>query len=233
MLKILKSTNAWWVKGDKSLVFMLYLSGCFCCLSGFLTGCVQPGEGPGRTGWASHDQRGRRWGLFPCSSSPSLHDGSRDQEASGPSGCLFFCWRCGSPSSCTQTWQAVSEEVNRSISGLVQSIKLFESYFLCWAEERRVQINATTTTTTTVTAPTDTTMMTRRLLFFWGVTLPWGGRIWPMGDSGRWTEREAEGGKEVTSAILANGCICTSHLNCKVFIACKAKCTLGSFRMLF
>lgn len=57
------------------------------------------------------------------------------------------------------------------------------SYFLCWAEERRVQMSATMTTTTTVTAPTETTMMTRRLLFFWGVALPWGGRIWPMGES--------------------------------------------------
>lgn len=102
---------------------MLYLSGCFCCLSGSLTGCVQPGEGPGRTGWASHDPRGRRWGLSPCSSSPSLHDGSRGQGASGLSGCLFFCWCCGSPSSCTKRWQAVSQEVNRSITGLVKSIK--------------------------------------------------------------------------------------------------------------
>lgn len=57
------------------------------------------------------------------------------------------------------------------------------SYFLCCAEERRVQMRATMTTTTTVMAPTETTMMTRRLLFFWGVALPWGGRIWPMGDS--------------------------------------------------
>lgn len=105
---------------------MLYLSGYFCCLSGFLTGCVQPGEGPGRTGWVSHDQRGRRWGLFPCSSSPSLHDGSRGQEASGPSGCLFFCWCCGSPSSCTKTWQTVSEEENQcEFTGLVKSIKLW------------------------------------------------------------------------------------------------------------
>lgn len=69
---------------------------------------------------------------------------------------------------------------------------LLNSYFLCWAEERRVQIKATTTTTTTVTAPTETTMMTKRLLFFWGVTLPCGGRIWPIGESGGGTERDAE-----------------------------------------
>lgn len=145
---------------------MLYLSGCSCCRSGFLTGCEQPGEGPGRPGGASRGQRGRRWGLSPCSSSPSPRDGSRGQEASSPSGCLSFCRRCGWPASCTQTRQAVSGEANSSVSRLLQSIKASQSYFLCWAEERRVQISATTTTTTTLTAPTDTTMITRRLLFF-------------------------------------------------------------------
>lgn len=75
------------------------------------------------------------------------------------------------------------------------------SYFLCWAEERRVQMSATITTTTTVMAPTDTTMMTRRLLFFWGVALPWGGRIWPIGDSGRCVREERENKKSFKANI--------------------------------
>ena len=62
------------------------------------------------------------------------------------------------------------------------------THFLCWAEERRVQISATMTTTTTVTAPTDTMMITSRLLFFWGVTLPWGGLICPIGGPEKQTE---------------------------------------------
>lgn len=58
------------------------------------------------------------------------------------------------------------------------------THFLCWAEERRVQITATITTTNTVRMPTVTTVITSRLLFFWGVTLPCGGCICPMGGSG-------------------------------------------------
>lgn len=66
--------------------------------------------------------------------------------------------------------------------GTLQKWEL-RTYFLCCAEERLVQMTATTATTTTVMTPTVTTMMTRRLLFFWGVTLPWGGCICPMGGS--------------------------------------------------
>jgi len=44
--------------------------------------------------------------------------------------------------------------------------QLAVTYFLCWAEERRVQITATATTTSTVMMPTVTTMITSRLLFF-------------------------------------------------------------------
>lgn len=75
-----------------------------------------------------------------------------------------------------------------------------ESYFLCWAEDRRVQMSATMTTTTMVTAPTETTMMTSRLLFFWGVALPWGGRIWPMGFSEK--HRKVEVRRYVTLSFL-------------------------------
>lgn len=91
---------------------------------------------------------------------------------------------------CEETFKTSSQEKMQLWRH--ESSALLNSYFLCWAEERRVQIKATTTTTTTVTAPTETTMMTKRLLFFWGVTLPCGGRIWPIGESGGGTERDAE-----------------------------------------
>lgn len=84
------------------LTFTLYLSGCSCCLSGFLIGCVQPVEGPGRTGWVSHGRMVQHLEPFPCSSFPFLHDGSRGQEVSGLSGCPSFCWHCGLLSSCTE-----------------------------------------------------------------------------------------------------------------------------------
>lgn len=94
--KYSKWTNTW------LSAFILYLSGCSCCPSGSLIGCVRPGGGPGRTGWVSRVRTGRRWELSPCSSSPSPRDGSRGQEAEGPSGCPSSCWHCGSLSSCTE-----------------------------------------------------------------------------------------------------------------------------------
>lgn len=79
----------------------LYLSGCSCCRSGSLIGCVPPEGGPGRTEWASRVRTGRRWELSPCSSSPSPRDGSTGRGGAGPSGCPSSYWRCGSPASCT------------------------------------------------------------------------------------------------------------------------------------
>lgn len=70
-----------------------------------------------------------------------------------------------------ETATAAAVRNNRGETAAV--LRRWRPYFLCWAEERRVQMSATTTTTTTtVTAPTETMMMTRRLLFFWGVALP-------------------------------------------------------------
>lgn len=89
-------------QSDDKWLNHLYLSGCSCCLSDSLIGCVRPGGGPGRTGLVSHVQMGQRWELSPCSSSPSLHGGSRDLEAAGPSGCLFSCWHCDSLFSYTE-----------------------------------------------------------------------------------------------------------------------------------
>lgn len=94
------------------LAFILYLSGCSCCPSGSLIGCVRPGGGPGRTGWASRVRTGRRSELSPCSSSPSPRDGSRGQGVAGPSGCPSSCWRCGSLSSCTEEHKHTGEEVS-------------------------------------------------------------------------------------------------------------------------
>lgn len=72
-------------------------------------------------------------------------------------------------------------EPEKEILFLMESVA---THFLCWAEERLVQITATITTTNTVRMPTVTTVITSRLLFFWGVTLPCGGCICPMGGSG-------------------------------------------------
>lgn len=94
-----------------------YLSGCSCCPSDSLIGCVRPGGGPGRTGWANHVQTGPRWGLSPCSSSPSPHDGSRGQEVAGPSGCPSSYWHCDSLSSCTEDEKHTAVKV-RSIPGM-------------------------------------------------------------------------------------------------------------------
>lgn len=80
---------------------ILYLSGCSCCLSGSLTGCVRLGGGPGTTGWVNHVRTGQHLELSPCSSFPSPHDGSRGREAAGPSGCPSSYWNCGSLSSYT------------------------------------------------------------------------------------------------------------------------------------
>lgn len=75
-------------------------------------------------------------------------------------------------------WRIIKEHRKRVVKNITQKdgsrvkqclLSSWEpavTYFLCWAEERRVQITATITTTSTVMTPTVTTMITSRLLFF-------------------------------------------------------------------
>lgn len=98
---------------------ILYLSGCSCCPSGSLTGCVQLEGGPGTTGWVNHVRTGRHWEPSPCSSFPSPHDGSRGQEAAGPSGCPSSYWHCGLLSSYTGEKVRGKADVKNTLQGWV------------------------------------------------------------------------------------------------------------------